>query len=500
MAILLTHGGGLRRFMAVISALALHVGAEAQTPPPEPGGLALGLARMTSLPSAIMMHGCCVVGNRIYVLGGNTSLGWSGAVLSADIMPNARLGAWRDERAMPDLRAYIGQSVEVVNNRIYVIGGSNFKSPSSTDDQFERAQDVLWTTVNADGTLSEWKRSTPLAQVGVSLAASCSSEIGLFVTGGKAGQNASNSITSDAVYHAPFGPDGAPGQWRQTGRMPRALFYHGASLQEDRLYVWGGAPAEGLTAVNDNVYGTTVNRDGSLGPWQIEGKMPKGTYSSCYGGMNDHLIGIAGRYSDGWPTGSIFYAPLRQKRLAQWTSLRSDIDTRIYMAMGLDRARGNVYVTGGKFRPGINLDEGNTVSTVAAFHIDPPADLKLAPAAVAGSAAPAAGAAGGFLRIEQALAQSRSTGKNTLVVFYSPQVPGSKRVWENVFKAPEFAAMAKDYVLAAIDVSGPDSRFMYTYSIFKVPAMAVLGPDGRVVRQSTRVQTLPEVQALLQAP
>jgi hypothetical protein len=107
--------------LVALTAMCVHVGAQnlpVATPAP------FSLMRCTSLPLPREMHGAAVVGARLYVMGGIPNLGgWTTSVISAPIMQGGALGTWREETPLPDMRSYISQSVEVVNDRIYIIGG-----------------------------------------------------------------------------------------------------------------------------------------------------------------------------------------------------------------------------------------------------------------------------------------------------------------------------------------------------------------------------------------
>src|SRR5262249_53312969 len=104
---------------AAMFVLSCGIYAQNQVQPPTP---MMHLKQCTRLPSARQMHGCAVIGTRLYTFGGAVNLtGWENSVISADILADGNLGTWREERAMPERRSYIGTSIELVNNRIYII-------------------------------------------------------------------------------------------------------------------------------------------------------------------------------------------------------------------------------------------------------------------------------------------------------------------------------------------------------------------------------------------
>lgn len=87
-------------------------------------------------------------------------------------------------------------------------------------------------------------------------------------------------------------------------------------------------------------------------------------------------------------------------------------------------------------------------------------------------------ALGALPGVTQALAQAKQSGKDVVTFFYSPEVPGCRRAWDGVVALPEFRAMLGDRILVAADVSGADASLSYRYSVFKVPALLIISPDG----------------------
>lgn len=134
------------------------------------------LMRLTKLPDATQMHGTAVVGTRIYLFGGGAmASGWSNRVYSAEIGSKG-LGEWRAEGPMLERRGYIEGSVEVVNNRIYVVGGVNYAAADTPAGDAVTATNALWTTVLPDGSLAPWQRSAPFPNMARSNAATCAKE------------------------------------------------------------------------------------------------------------------------------------------------------------------------------------------------------------------------------------------------------------------------------------------------------------------------------------
>lgn len=474
-----------------------------QTPPPAKPGV-FSPMRCTKLPMPTQMLGSAVIGKRLYAFGGGNTLGWSNSVISAEILDNGGLGQWRDETPMIERRAYIGNSIEVVNNKIYVVGGSVAADATTSEAQTTYATDVLFTSVQSDGTLAPWKKSQPFPAQAISCVATCSTDNQLFVVGGHKDKDVFSEILG-----ADFGPDGMPQNWHVVTKMPVPLWFHGAAILADRIYVWGGLTSNSVNEVNARVFSSEVSKDGKLGVWQEETAMPNPVYSAAFCGFNDYLICVAGRYKGGWPENAIWFARLQDKRVTQWQALETDLDTRIYHSLGLDKSRGWIFVTGGRFKPGLENSKGKVLDTVQAFQIAQPKESKMdsptapqqtAAASASGTTPVANGGTTEFKTADAALAEAKRTGKQAMLFFYSPEVPASKRFRDNVINTPAFASVAQSYVLGAVDASKGDATYSYKYSVFKVPCLVIIGPDGTAVKTSRRLETMDGLRDFLNSP
>jgi len=416
-------------------------------------------------------------------------------------MQGGALGTWREETPLPDMRSYISQSVEVVHDRIYIIGGGLAATTNTLENQLGRANDVLWTRVNSDGTLEPWKRSQPFTNDPCACTATSSNDRHLFVLGGSA-----NSGITDRTSVCDLDKDGAPVNWRPALPLPTPLWFHGAAVLEDRIYVWGGLTQRANTSINSKVYCAAVMEDGSLGAWREETPMPAATYSSAFCGFNGYLVGVGGRYKGGIYTNAIWYARLQDGRVGQWTVLNTDLEARLYHALGLDKLHGYVYVMGGQFKDANTRGFGRMLSAVQAFQITQPPQQRLEvarsarPASAATSAASPASAAaaqGSLLDLRSALTSAKQSGRKALVLFYSPEVPACKHLWDSVVQTSAFSSATAGYVVAAYDTTKESDDALRRYSIYKVPSAAVLDGDGNLLNSTLRLKTLDDVKALI---
>jgi hypothetical protein len=436
----------------------------------------------TPLPFTQQMHGAAVVGNRLYTFGGDTSPGgWSNAVYSAPIQEGGMTGSWRQELVMPERRHYIASAVEVVNNRIYISGGAKAPAADSLSTQLINTKDVLWTTVKPDGTLNEWNKSLPFEGSAVYSAASSSNDTHLFVTGG-----ADTGVVSRQVRVAEFSPNGSPQNWKEQRELPVPLWFHGAAIMEEDLYVWGGLPQNENENLNRTIYRARVAKDGSLGEWQEAGNAESPVYSAIFCGFNDFLISICGRYTKGYPTNAIWYGRVSQNKVASLDLIKTDLRTRVYHAAGIDESRGVIYIVGGRFRPGLDASVGNPLNSVQAFQL-PRASPE------------AAGTQKGFLKIPAALAEAQKSGRRVLAVFHSPQVPAASRLWTEVLTKKQFRDITTGYVLAESDVADTQNKDPYEFSIFKVPCLAILSGKGSLVVKDSSIRNMQDVEAFLRS-
>lgn len=461
----------------------------------EPGNMSsMQLPRCEPMPIAVQMHACAVIGKRLYVFGGDltttTQQVWGKKVFSAEISDAETLGPWRLERELPEYRAYTMSSTEVINNRVYIVGGESTSRFDNDELQMDICKDALWSTVLADGSLCEWKRTEPFPGNAVKFASTCSSDKYLFVIGGR---GTGNQPRMDVLV-ANANPDGGLSSWRVAGKAPVPLVYHGSALLEDRIYVWGGVNAS-TKENNQRVFSTVVRPDGSIGEWKDETPMPMPVDTAGFCGFNDYLIAIAGRYAGGIPTNTIWYAQLDSKRVTHWRGVKTDLNARVYHSLGLDKSRGIVFVTGGqkRLRPLARTEVPEVLSTVQTFRLMQSHNSKLESPKAAGAGSRTVQA----LSLDQAFAESERSGKEVLALFYSPEVPACKRFWDNAVSTPAFVEVAKDYVFATVDTSKQDMQACYTYGVFRVPALVVLGRDKQVQRKAMGPTGMEDVKAML---
>ena len=447
---------------------------------PRPSGAAtMSFYQSGKRPVGLDLHGSAIVGSRVYVFGGKKGTEWNKQSWSAELKSDGTLGPWRNEPDLPEYRTHIGQLAVTVNDRIYIVGGLVVASASLADRTITSAKYALWTTIDSEGKLTGWRASAPFPDKPISNGAATADEQHLYVTGGKL-----TNIT-DRVLVGDLGPDGSPINWRDTGRLPVPLWYHGAEILDGRLYIWGGRSVEDDKMLNDKVYCAPISTNGTVGQWVTLGSVPQPTFRSGSLGFNDYLVSVGGLYAGGVPTKNISFCQINNGMLSQWQTIESDLAGAMYVSITVDKPRSWVLASGGRFgQSDKEMGAKNVVDTVQLFRVPQPAQrrtvVSYAGSQPSGQASAGTAAATGasFLKLDDALRQAPTAGRKILVFCYSPETPSCRRLWTALAYDATFRTMASNFLIAAIDTAGPEISLCYRYQVFKVPSFVVLAPDG----------------------
>lgn len=227
--------------------------------------------------------------------------------------------------------------------------------------------------------------------------------------------------------------------------------------------------------------------------------MPAATYSSSFCGFNDYLVGVAGRYQGGVFTNAIWFARLQDGKVGPWTVLNTDLEARVYHALGLDKIHGYVYICGGQYKDANTQGFGRMLATIQAFQISQPRQQRLEVAKTAPvSSSPSSQKDGlSMLSVEAALAKAKQTSAKVVVLFYSPEVPACKRFWDDVVNTSAFREAVSGCIVAVCDVAKEGPSMAARYGIFKVPAVAVLDSNGNLIQANLRLKTLEDLKSVL---
>jgi hypothetical protein len=291
-------------------------------------------------------HGSFFFQGRLYVMGGKIRTEWSSNVQSAAVDKNGMLGTWRDETPLPDRRSYLNGAIQVVGNHVYVIGGN--VSVEDSPGQLRKASHGLWTKIQRDGTLGAWAECPDFPGVikaGVVTVSTAADDKHLLITGG----SGDNGYLKD-VFICDLAADGTPGPWRTLGALPVSLWYNGTALIGERIYVYGGLTTRDRSSVNFKVYSAAYD-GATLSAWRTESKeMFSPLYSSVFCSTPRCLVAIGGRYANDYGTTAMWYAPLVNGQVQEWRMSKTDLQANVYIAGAVDRITGRCFISGGQYQ------------------------------------------------------------------------------------------------------------------------------------------------------
>jgi hypothetical protein len=320
------------------------------------------LFRPGTLPVGLDLHGSAVVGKRFYVFGGKKASVWNKEAWSAEILPNMTLGPWRPEAPLPEFRTHIADLVQVADYRIYIVGGLLPLEENILTQKIRVSKDILWTEMGADGMLGQWQRA---GGINLRHGATVATDTGIYAFGGLSG----TSVT-DVIRYSPFSADGVPGDVRDAGKLPTPLYYQGAAYMEGRLYVWGGRKSTSTTDMSDAVYASTLYGDGTVGDWTMESRVPTPVCRAGFLGFKDFIVSVGGQSSGAKAYDRICYARLgKNGKLGPWTAVNSDMESRMYHSVAVDKERNAVFISGGRVadEKDKQMHGRNVITTIQAF-------------------------------------------------------------------------------------------------------------------------------------
>lgn len=193
----------------------------------------------TSLPEARWLHGMAVLNGYLYVIGGlNNAAVQQSTVYKAPINSDGTVGAWSPTAALPVPLSDTG--VIVVGNRIYVIGGDK-----GTGDE-PIVNTVYYASPDGSGNIANWTQGSNFP-LNVSRHAVATWGGRVYVTGGA--DFSTSTYFPYAYYGSPNGSGDIT--WQQTLSMPVNLIYAAGAAFADQLYIVGGAFNFGSTLENN---------------------------------------------------------------------------------------------------------------------------------------------------------------------------------------------------------------------------------------------------------
>ena len=222
--------------------------------------------------------GAVAYNNRMYLIGGqtNASPGGVNTVEYADITPIGTLGIWTTGgmTALPSVRH--NHSVQVYNDRLYVIGGNSNGALQAS---------VQYIKINNDGSLvNAWSSSTPFPNARMAWGGNFAMILGgyVYVSGGCTAINGSGFCTTiaDDTRLASINADGSVTDWGTIIGVTSQRMGYGLVGWRNTVYGIGGCTAHNTT--NGSCTTTTaaasygfINKDGDAST--VSNSVPSGT-------------------------------------------------------------------------------------------------------------------------------------------------------------------------------------------------------------------------------
>jgi len=219
---------------------------------------------LASLPTARSDLAAVTYDNQIYITGGNTPTGVTGATDRYDPATNTWTNLAPKPLPVTDVQA------AVVGGLIFVPGGlAADNKPVKNLEVYDPRQD-------------RWEQRAPLPTA-LSAYALVAFEGRLLLFGGWDGQG------YQAVVYA-YSP--TQDTWTQLTSMPVTRAFAGAAVAADRIYVLGGMNNAGALSRNDEY--VPENEGTATSPWQARAPLPQARYSMGVAGLADNVNLVGG--------------------------------------------------------------------------------------------------------------------------------------------------------------------------------------------------------------
>lgn len=234
----------------------------------------------TSISSARSDMSAVAYNNRLYLTGGRTASSPVNVVEYADIKPTGTLGIWTASTNLPS--NLYGHSTQVYNDRLYIIGGEATVGgvPSNS---------VYYIKINNDGSLNNWVQTTSFTTGRFSNGGNFSVVWGayIYISGGCNTVNVSGyctAISSDTQV-ASINADGSIDTWNSMANVTSSRMGFGMISWRDKIYEIGGCTSQDTvlgacaSTSSDIIYGS-INQDGDAST--VAQSVPSGS-SPCSG-------------------------------------------------------------------------------------------------------------------------------------------------------------------------------------------------------------------------
>lgn len=253
----------------------------------------------TPLPVTVGLFTPVVVLDRLYILGGSGTVGYtgetSGDIYYANITTEGTLGNWTKHTvALPKTAHQIG--VFLTRNRIYCVGG--FNSPEGI------LNTVYTATINSSGSIGSFSSAANLPET-IDRPEFAIIKDYVYMIGGGVGI----FDGTEKIYRATIATDGTIGGWTQVGVIPNNLVAHKLITTKHRLYVIGGTNLTLGQNGSRKVYSCPINSDGTLGTWATDADFPITVFNHEIFATTTRLYSVGGNTTSGAIIDKVYVTP-----------------------------------------------------------------------------------------------------------------------------------------------------------------------------------------------
>ena len=247
--------------------------------------------RGSDLSSPRSFTGAVAYNNRMYILGGKTSSSGTASITNtveiADVIPTGILGSWTTSGATLPYNVY-GHGAQTYNDRLYLVGGASSVGGAPLSS-------VYYIKINSDGTLYSWIQTNGLATGKMSNGGSFTAVWGgyIYINGGCSAVNGSGyctSVDSDTQL-ASINADGSIDVWNTNNSVSDARMGQSIVTWRNYIYEVGGCSSQDSSTgvcsssldtikygeINQDGDASTVNESVAVGTTPCDG----GTPDSC---------------------------------------------------------------------------------------------------------------------------------------------------------------------------------------------------------------------------
>jgi hypothetical protein len=473
----------------------------------------------TPLPVGRAMHGSAVLGDNLYVFGGNVDGGlpaqlmneggFTSSVMRTSILPNGQTGPWKNDRTLPQIRAYITNSTVSLNDVVYVVGGTD--GLEDLGQQGTKYKTALISRIGADGNLTPWVESIPFPGPGISCFTAVGTPGFIHVIGGRtdALEPTANVITG--VLAA----DGTISGWEPGPPLPQPLWFHQSAVAFGKVFTWGGLTSNDSSSGDGSVYSSTILGSGRLGPWQKDARsLPANVFAGANAVAGPFLMTFAGNFQGAASSSDVLFTYATPNALSAWSIFPANLPMRRYTACAPDYRRGTIFLSGG--RP--SVEEVNHTKSVIYFRLTGQAkatiqtlntkdevavsqeisSVKVGEATQSAYSAQtelAKGALPGFLPYEDARRQLTGAGGRPLVAYFHMEGSGPSEAQKRKLAADAgLSTLQSKAIFTWVDVKS-NPQLAQQFGIFRAPTWILYDSTGRELGRTAKALGSAEIQA-----